>query len=56
MLAKHFPEKFEWLVLSDNRGIKHQAGKKGNKKKQNLRNSPFHLKDGDTIGVKVHVI
>ncbi|XP_013405600.1 ubiquitin carboxyl-terminal hydrolase 40 isoform X3 [Lingula anatina] len=59
VIAKHFPEKFEWMVLKDtdkaNKTIKHR-GKKGrgsnSPKKDNLRQAPYHLKDGDVIGVK----
>lgn len=31
----------------------YQGKNKGKKKKINLRQSPFHLQDGDVIGVKV---
>ena len=27
---------------------------KGKRKKINLRNAPFHLRDGDTLGIKVN--
>lgn len=48
-IAKYLRQKYDWLVISDT--FNHQ-GKKGGKKKVNLRQSPFHLQDGDIIGVK----
>lgn len=62
VIAKHIPEKYDWVlikgpnrqqaVVSTGKG----RGKKSNRaptpKKINLRNSPFCLKDGDSIGVQ----
>ncbi|XP_070474689.1 ubiquitin carboxyl-terminal hydrolase 40 isoform X4 [Equus przewalskii] len=49
-IAKYFPEKFEWLPISS---WNQQITKRKKKKKQdNLQGAPYHLKDGDTIGVK----
>ncbi|KAJ7369771.1 peptidase C19 [Desmophyllum pertusum] len=51
-VAKYFRAKCDWLVIKDapkSQG-KHKGGKK--KIKINLRQSPFHLQDGDIIGVK----
>ncbi|XP_071040771.1 ubiquitin carboxyl-terminal hydrolase 40 isoform X3 [Parasteatoda tepidariorum] len=53
VIAKHFPEKCQWLIIDDG-----TTAKKGNRKKRwgtgklNVRNSPYFLKDGDRIGVK----
>lgn len=51
VIAKHFSERFEWLVIDDGSGQKKQSKKRWGMK-LNLRHSPFFLKDGDTIGVK----
>ncbi|XP_053327027.1 ubiquitin carboxyl-terminal hydrolase 40 [Spea bombifrons] len=49
-IAKHFPDKHEWLQISS---WTQQVSKKRKKKKaENLQGAPYHLKDGDTIGVK----
>ncbi|XP_074622517.1 ubiquitin carboxyl-terminal hydrolase 40-like isoform X2 [Acropora palmata] len=48
-IAKYLRQKYDWLVISDTFS---RQGKKGGKKKVNLRQSPFHLQDGDIIGVK----
>uniref|UniRef100_A0A8B9TVS8 Ubiquitin carboxyl-terminal hydrolase 40 n=1 Tax=Anas platyrhynchos TaxID=8839 RepID=A0A8B9TVS8_ANAPL len=49
-IAKYFPEKFEWLPISS---WTQQISKRKRKKKQeSLQSAPYHLKDGDTIGVK----
>ncbi|XP_042678542.1 ubiquitin carboxyl-terminal hydrolase 40 isoform X4 [Centrocercus urophasianus] len=49
-IAKYFPEKFEWLPIS---GWTQQISKRKRKKKQeSLQSAPYHLKDGDVIGVK----
>ncbi|KAM8933590.1 ubiquitin carboxyl-terminal hydrolase 40 [Pelodytes ibericus] len=49
-IAKHVPEKHEWLPISS---WTQQISKKRKKKKpENLQGAPYHLKDGDTIGVK----
>ncbi|XP_077978745.1 ubiquitin carboxyl-terminal hydrolase 40-like [Glandiceps talaboti] len=59
-IAKHIREKYEWLVIQDVASNPH-AGKgrqtRGKKKggsgpKINLRQAPYYLKDGDTIGIK----
>ncbi|XP_078377016.1 ubiquitin carboxyl-terminal hydrolase 40-like isoform X2 [Oculina patagonica] len=49
-LAKYFRAKYDWMVIEDR--PKPQGKHKGGKKKINLRQSPFHLQDGDIIGVK----
>ncbi|NXK50154.1 UBP40 hydrolase, partial [Chauna torquata] len=49
-IAKYFPEKYEWLPISS---WTQQISKRKRKKKQeSLRSAPYHLKDGDVIGVK----
>ncbi|XP_063197130.1 ubiquitin carboxyl-terminal hydrolase 40 isoform X3 [Chroicocephalus ridibundus] len=49
-IAKYFPEKFEWLPISS---WTQQISKRKRKKKQeSLQLAPYHLKDGDIIGVK----
>ncbi|XP_072198355.1 ubiquitin carboxyl-terminal hydrolase 40 [Excalfactoria chinensis] len=49
-IAKYFPEKFEWLPISS---WTQQISKRKRKKKQeSLLSAPYHLKDGDIIGVK----
>ncbi|XP_022423709.1 ubiquitin carboxyl-terminal hydrolase 40 isoform X6 [Delphinapterus leucas] len=49
-IAKYLPEKFEWLPVPS---WKQQITKRKKKKKQdNLQGAPYHLKDGDTIGIK----
>ncbi|XP_014804728.1 PREDICTED: ubiquitin carboxyl-terminal hydrolase 40-like, partial [Calidris pugnax] len=49
-IAKYFPEKFEWLPISS---WTQQISKRKRKKKQeSLQSAPYHLKDGDVIGVK----
>ncbi|XP_006020007.1 ubiquitin carboxyl-terminal hydrolase 40 isoform X1 [Alligator sinensis] len=49
-IAKHFPEKFEWMPISS---WTQQISKRKRKKKQeSLQSAPYHLKDGDIIGVK----
>lgn len=49
-VAKYFPEKFEWLPVSSwNQQI---TKRKKKKKQESLQGAPYHLKDGDTIGVK----
>jgi len=58
ILAKYFPGKYEWMILTDAKqqtSIKKQYGKHASKKangKKNLRQSPFFIQDGDIIGVK----
>ncbi|XP_069111177.1 ubiquitin carboxyl-terminal hydrolase 40-like [Argopecten irradians] len=55
-LAKHFPRRYEWLLIQEQQHQqtkKHnQKGKKKGGQKCNLKNAPFHIRDGDTIGVK----
>ncbi|NXN99487.1 UBP40 hydrolase, partial [Rhinopomastus cyanomelas] len=49
-VAKHFPERFEWLPIPS---WSQQVSKRKRKRKQeSLQAAPYHLKDGDTIGVK----
>ncbi|XP_059871885.1 ubiquitin carboxyl-terminal hydrolase 40 isoform X6 [Delphinus delphis] len=49
-IAKYLPEKFEWLPVPT---WNQQITKRKKKKKQdNLQGAPYHLKDGDTIGIK----
>ncbi|XP_030341421.1 TRAF3-interacting protein 1 isoform X9 [Strigops habroptila] len=49
-IAKYFPERFEWLPISS---WTQQISKRKRKKKQeSLQAAPYHLKDGDVIGVK----
>ncbi|KAG8432555.1 hypothetical protein GDO86_016985 [Hymenochirus boettgeri] len=49
-IAKYFPEKYEWLPISS---WTQQVSKKRKKKKpESLQGAPYHLKDGDIIGVK----
>ncbi|XP_029982547.1 ubiquitin carboxyl-terminal hydrolase 40 isoform X2 [Sphaeramia orbicularis] len=50
LLAKHLPEKHSWEEISS---WNQQVSKKKKKKKtESLLGAPFHLKDGDTIGIK----
>uniref|UniRef100_A0A663M7U9 Ubiquitin carboxyl-terminal hydrolase 40 n=1 Tax=Athene cunicularia TaxID=194338 RepID=A0A663M7U9_ATHCN len=49
-IAKYFAEKYEWLPISS---WTQQISKRKRKKKQeSLQSAPYHLKDGDIIGVK----
>ncbi|XP_067119368.1 ubiquitin carboxyl-terminal hydrolase 40-like isoform X1 [Centruroides vittatus] len=50
LLAKYFPETYEWKVI--NEITKNKVKKKWTLPKINLRQKPFYLKDGDIIGVK----
>lgn len=50
LLAKYFPETYEWKVINEIK--KHKVKKKWTLPKINLRQKPFSLKDGDLIGVK----
>ncbi|XP_071803820.1 ubiquitin carboxyl-terminal hydrolase 40-like isoform X1 [Asterias amurensis] len=59
-IAKHLIQKFEWLVIQQSVTEK-KSGKGRNKKKgkggakalmANLKQAPYHIKDGDTLGVK----
>ncbi|KAE8580597.1 hypothetical protein XENTR_v10024482 [Xenopus tropicalis] len=49
-IAKHFPEKYEWLPISS--WTQHVSRKRKKKKLESLQGAPYHLKDGDIIGVK----
>ncbi|KAM4540583.1 ubiquitin carboxyl-terminal hydrolase 40 isoform 2-T2 [Fundulus diaphanus] len=50
LLAKHQPEKHAWEEISN---WTHQVSKKKKKKKaESLLGPPFHLRDGDVIGIK----
>ncbi|XP_064647574.1 ubiquitin carboxyl-terminal hydrolase 40-like [Lineus longissimus] len=55
-IAKHFEEKYEWMVIRDvPHSGKQQRGNKGKKKdggKVNVKHAPYLIKDGDVIGVK----
>ncbi|XP_062518219.1 ubiquitin carboxyl-terminal hydrolase 40-like [Corticium candelabrum] len=63
VLAKHFPDKFDWLIIKAmpaQVAARPPSGKGKKKKTQtpaqkkvNLRNAPYYLKDGDTIGVQL---
>ncbi|XP_065839535.1 ubiquitin carboxyl-terminal hydrolase 40-like [Oscarella lobularis] len=57
VVAKHFPNKFEWAVIraSPTQETKVKGKKKGGqaKKRINLRQSPYFLKDGDVIGIQL---
>lgn len=50
-MAKHFPKRFDWLIIKENQN---KPGDKGKKRTQktNLRHSPYNLQDGNVIGVK----
>ncbi|KAJ8410109.1 hypothetical protein AAFF_G00211500 [Aldrovandia affinis] len=49
-IAKHFPDKYSWMTISN---WSQQVSKRKKKKKaENLQGAPFHLKDGDVIGMK----
>ncbi|XP_051242887.1 ubiquitin carboxyl-terminal hydrolase 40 isoform X2 [Dicentrarchus labrax] len=51
LLAKHQPDKHTWEEISN---WSQQVSKKKKKKKaESLLGAPFHLKDGDTVGIKV---
>ncbi|NXA41779.1 UBP40 hydrolase, partial [Eudromia elegans] len=49
-IAKYFPEKFEWLPISS--WMQQISKRKRKKKQESLQSAPYHLKDGDIIGVK----
>ncbi|NXD45635.1 UBP40 hydrolase, partial [Copsychus sechellarum] len=49
-IAKYFPEKFEWLPISS--WTQQISKRKRRKKQESLQSAPYHLKDGDIIGVK----
>ncbi|KAJ8349869.1 hypothetical protein SKAU_G00249990 [Synaphobranchus kaupii] len=49
-IAKHFPDKHSWMTISN---WSQQVSKRKKKKRaENLQGAPFHLRDGDVIGVK----
>ncbi|XP_035250383.1 ubiquitin carboxyl-terminal hydrolase 40 isoform X2 [Anguilla anguilla] len=49
-IAKHLPEKHAWMAISN---WSQQVSKRKKKKRaESLQGAPFHLKDGDLIGVK----
>jgi ubiquitin carboxyl-terminal hydrolase 40 len=65
-IAKHLPERGEWMILSEMVGGGPSKGKRRKKKRGpqsrtaaagstpcDLRHAPYHLQDGDVIGVKV---
>uniref|UniRef100_A0AAX7W4P7 Ubiquitin carboxyl-terminal hydrolase n=1 Tax=Astatotilapia calliptera TaxID=8154 RepID=A0AAX7W4P7_ASTCA len=52
LLAKHQPDKHIWEEISN--WTQQVSKKKKKKKTESLLGTPFHLKDGDTIGVKVN--
>uniref|UniRef100_A0A8B9FNV8 Ubiquitin carboxyl-terminal hydrolase 40 n=1 Tax=Amazona collaria TaxID=241587 RepID=A0A8B9FNV8_9PSIT len=49
-IAKYFPDRFEWLPISS--WTQKISKKKRKKKLESLQAAPYHLKDGDVIGVK----
>lgn len=49
-IAKYFPEKHEWLLISS--WTQQVSKKKKKKKADNLQGAPYYLKDGDIVGVK----
>ncbi|XP_039459466.1 ubiquitin carboxyl-terminal hydrolase 40 isoform X1 [Oreochromis aureus] len=50
LLAKHQPDKHIWEEISN--WTQQVSKKKKKKKTESLLGTPFHLKDGDTVGVK----
>uniref|UniRef100_A0A1A7YQJ0 Ubiquitin specific peptidase 40 n=1 Tax=Iconisemion striatum TaxID=60296 RepID=A0A1A7YQJ0_9TELE len=50
LLAKHQPEKHTWEEISN--WTQQVSKKKRKKKAESLLGPPFHLKDGDVIGIK----
>ncbi|XP_056008037.1 ubiquitin carboxyl-terminal hydrolase 40-like [Ostrea edulis] len=53
LVAKHLPKKYEWSIIKEQQ--KKSPGKGGRKKgpqKSNLRQAPYHIQDGDVIGIK----
>ncbi|NXA13561.1 UBP40 hydrolase, partial [Sapayoa aenigma] len=49
-IAKYFPERFEWLPISS--WTQQISKRKRRKKQESLQSAPYHLRDGDIIGVK----
>ncbi|XP_029972099.1 ubiquitin carboxyl-terminal hydrolase 40-like isoform X1 [Salarias fasciatus] len=50
LLAKHQPDKYTWEEISN--WTQQVSKKKKKKKAESLLGAPFHLKDGDMIGIK----
>uniref|UniRef100_A0A665TIG7 USP domain-containing protein n=1 Tax=Echeneis naucrates TaxID=173247 RepID=A0A665TIG7_ECHNA len=50
LLAKHQPDKHMWEEISN--WSQHVSKKKKKRRTESLLGAPFHLKDGDTIGIK----
>ncbi|XP_034419262.1 ubiquitin carboxyl-terminal hydrolase 40 isoform X2 [Cyclopterus lumpus] len=50
LLAKHQPDKHTWEEISN--WSRQVSKKKKRRKAESLLGAPFHLKDGDTIGIK----
>ncbi|CAN9502416.1 unnamed protein product [Ophioblennius macclurei] len=50
LLAKHQPDKYTWDEISN--WTQQVSKKKKKKKAESLLGAPFHLKDGDMIGIK----
>ncbi|KAM6200691.1 LOW QUALITY PROTEIN: ubiquitin carboxyl-terminal hydrolase 40-like [Sarcoramphus papa] len=51
-IAKYFPERLEWLPISS--WTQQMSKRKRKKKQESLQSAPYHLKDGDIIGVKIN--
>ncbi|KAM6200687.1 LOW QUALITY PROTEIN: ubiquitin carboxyl-terminal hydrolase 40-like [Sarcoramphus papa] len=49
-IAKYFPERLEWLPISS--WTQQMSKRKRKKKQESLQSAPYHLKDGNIIGVK----
>uniref|UniRef100_A0A672HUI4 Ubiquitin carboxyl-terminal hydrolase n=1 Tax=Salarias fasciatus TaxID=181472 RepID=A0A672HUI4_SALFA len=54
LLAKHQPDKYTWEEISN--WTQQVSKKKKKKKAESLLGAPFHLKDGDMIGIKVLIM
>lgn len=58
-IAKFVPYNFEWKFMDGNDSIEMKKGKKGKQRQKvkianvDLRQQPFHLSDGDIIGVRL---
>ncbi|XP_033104128.1 ubiquitin carboxyl-terminal hydrolase 40-like [Anneissia japonica] len=57
IIAKHQPEKFNWIIIPNSSQFQKNKGQKGKRKggqnqRLNLKHAPYQLKDGDVIGVK----
>ncbi|XP_041365456.1 ubiquitin carboxyl-terminal hydrolase 40-like [Gigantopelta aegis] len=58
VMAKHFPQKFTWLPITE-MSVSRSESHKGRKKSRlpklpSLKQPPFHITDGDIIGVQSH--